>query len=37
VEGPVVAAERRRLDDLFSAVLAGACAWGEAGPPWITA
>jgi hypothetical protein len=37
VEGPVVEAERRRLDDLFSAVLAGACAWGEAGPPWITA
>ena len=37
VEGPVVEAERRRLDDLFSAALAGACAWGEAGPPWITA
>ncbi|MRI56174.1 hypothetical protein D8770_19745 [Methylobacterium sp. DB1607] len=37
VEGPVVEAERRRLDDLFAAVLAGACAWGEAGPPWITA
>ncbi|MBI1690670.1 hypothetical protein D9Y22_18415 [Methylorubrum sp. DB1722] len=37
VEGPVVEAERRRLNDLFAAVLAGACAWGEAGPPWITA
>ena len=37
LNGPVVEAERRRLDAVFATALARACAWGEAGPPWITA
>nr|WP_298952392.1 Hint domain-containing protein [uncultured Methylobacterium sp.] len=38
VDGPVVEAERRRLDALFAASLADACAWDEAGGlPWIIA
>ncbi|RVU16815.1 Hint domain-containing protein [Methylobacterium oryzihabitans] len=38
VDGPVVEAERRRLDAMFAADLAGACAWDESGDlPWLTA
>ncbi|MRI56173.1 hypothetical protein D8770_19740 [Methylobacterium sp. DB1607] len=37
VEGPVVEAERRRLDALFASELAHPCAWDEATLPWITA
>ncbi|WP_298952390.1 Hint domain-containing protein [uncultured Methylobacterium sp.] len=38
VEGPVVEAERRRLDALFAASLADACAWDGSGDlPWLTA
>jgi Tol biopolymer transport system component len=38
VEGPVVEAERRRLDAVFAADLAEACAWTEAETfDWVTA
>jgi hypothetical protein len=37
LNGPVVEAERRRLDAVFAAALARACAWAEAGLPWIIA
>lgn len=37
VDGPVVEAERRRLDDHFAATLHGACAWSSTGIDWLTA
>ncbi len=38
LEGPVVEAERRRLDAVFAAELAHPCAWDEAGSlTWISA
>jgi Tol biopolymer transport system component len=37
LDGPVVEAERLRLDAVFAAELAHSCAWAEAGLPWIIA